>query len=237
MNTDHSSLHQDASLGEALVALMGGIPVDDLAHAQHVMQLALDLFQITWPLHGFGPGEAELLRRAALLHDAGILISFRGHHKASLRLIQHATLPGLTTAAQMEVACIARYHRKALPRKSHAVYGDLSRSERQRVDELGGILRLADAFDYEHDAGVSHLSGHVLATPGKASHVLIHAGHHITDHAVLKRVMEQARKKSDLFERALQCRVSISPELALPDTPASAAAGATQLLIHNGHQH
>lgn len=237
MSTDHSRLHHRESPDEALAALMGGIPVDDLTHARHVMQLSLDLFQITWPLHGLGPAEAELLRRAALLHDAGILISYRGHHKESLRLIQQAALPGLTDAEQMEVACIARYHRKALPSKRHEVYGDLPRSERQRVDELGGILRLADAFDYEHDGGVSHLYGHVLATPGRSSHVLIRASHHITDHAMLTRVMDQARKKSDLFERALQCRVSISPEMVGPDMLAHAAMEAAQMALHNGHQH
>ncbi|MBA3827098.1 MAG: hypothetical protein H0X24_24795, partial [Ktedonobacterales bacterium] len=96
---------------------MGGIAVDDLAHARHVADLAGELFAITWPLHGFGEAEARLLHRAALLHDAGILVAYQGHHKASQRLIIQADLPGLSEAERAEVACIARYHRKVLPQR------------------------------------------------------------------------------------------------------------------------
>lgn len=207
-----------------VIASMGGIPVDDLAHALHVAHLANELFQLTWPLHGLGPHEAALVRRAALLHDAGLLVSYRGHHKQSLRLIMEGSLPDLTAAEQAEVACIARYHRKALPYKRHPVYRDLDRVARRRVEELGGILRLADAFDYEHDGGVVQLQGHVLSAADQPVHVLIRAMHRITDHEALQRVMRQAHEKRDLFERTFQCRVSISPEPYI----------ATH---HNGHHH
>lgn len=195
---------------------MGGIQVDDLAHATHVAHLAHELFQITWPMHGFGQVEAQLLRRAALLHDCGIVVAYRAHHKESLRIIKRATLPGLAPDEQLQVACIARYHRHALPSKRHAVYRDLTQVSRQRVAELGGILRLADGFDYEHDGGVSHLRGHVLSLADGPLHVLIRAIHTITDHEVLKRVMTRAHEKRDLFEHAFHCRVSIAPELEEP---------------------
>jgi exopolyphosphatase/pppGpp-phosphohydrolase len=216
--------------------LMGGIVVDDLPHAQHVAQLALDLFQITWPLHGFGRGEAALLRRAALLHDAGVSVSYRGHHKESLHLIMQANMPDLTAEEQKEVACIGRYHRKSFPKKRHAVYGDLDRAARRRVSELGGILRLADAFDYGHDSGVTHLYGHVLSTPGKPVQVMIHAGHHIDNEALLDRVQEQALKKRDLFEHAFHCRVNIAFEREGAGESERALREMAQLLSsHNGH--
>ena len=211
MKSDSSDRH--LLVETELAYFMGGIPVDDLAHARHVAQLAQELFYVTWPMHGFGPHELELLQRAALLHDAGILVSYRGHHKESMRLIRHATLPGLSETEQDEVACIARYHRKALPKKDHAIYRKLSRVARQRVAELGGILRLADAFDYAHDGGVSHLFGHVMSAADQPAHVLIRASHHISDHQTLREVMQRAYEKRNLFERAFHCRVSISPEL------------------------
>src|SRR5579884_1313210 len=199
MSTDHHSTSSPNSESGEFAALMGGIAVDDLPHAQHVAQLALDLFQITWPLRGFGRGEAALLRRAALLHDAGVLVSYRGHHKESLHLIMQANMPDLSPEEQKEVACIGRYHRKSFPKKRHAVYCDLDRAARRRVSELGGILRLADAFDYGHDGSVTHLYGHVRSTPGKPIQVMLHAGHHIDDPDLLDRVQEQALKKRDLF--------------------------------------
>jgi exopolyphosphatase/pppGpp-phosphohydrolase len=217
MKSDSSDRHLLEE--QQLTYYMGGIPVDDLAHARHVAHLAQELFYVTWPMHGFGPRELDLLERAALLHDAGILVAYRGHHKASMRLIRAATLPGLNEAEHDEVACVARYHRKALPKKSHAIYRGLPRAARQRVAELGGILRLADAFDYAHDGGVTHLCGHVLSAAGKPAHVLIRASHHISDHATLREVMQRAHEKRDLFERAFHCRVSIAPELEAP--PAS----------------
>ena len=199
---------------QELAQYMGGIPVDDVPHARHVAQLAQELFTLTWPLHGCGPHELDLLTRAALLHDAGILVAYRQHHKESLRLIKAAALPGLNEQEQAVVACVARYHRKALPQKRHAVYRELSRVARQQVAELGGILRLADAFDYAHDGGVNHLQGLVLSASGEPTHVLIRACHHINDHQTLRWVMDRADEKRDLFERAFHCRVSISPELA-----------------------
>ncbi len=195
-----------------LGGLIGGIQIDDWSHALHVAQLTAQLFQLTWPLHGLSEHEAMLVRRAALLHDAGILVTYRGHHKESLRLIMHATLPGLTPEEQAEVACIARYHRKALPHRNHEIYGALHRVARQRVNELGGILRLADAFDYEHDGGVVQLQGMVLSAAGDTVRVLIRAMHTIADHAALKRIMHQAYAKRDLFEQTFRCRVSISLE-------------------------
>jgi len=236
MSTDHHRITGPDHEGIAFAALMGGIAIDDLPHARHVAQLALDLFQITWPLHGFGRNEAELLRRAALLHDAGVLVSYRGHHKECLHLIMQANMPDLSIEQQKEVACIGRYHRKAFPKKRHAVYGDLDRAARQRVSELGGILRLADEFDYGHDSGVTHLYGHVLSTPGKSVQVMLHAGHHIDNQAGRERVEEQALKKRDLFEHAFHCHVSIALEREGANEGERTLREMAQLLLsHNGH--
>nr|MBA3825803.1 hypothetical protein [Ktedonobacterales bacterium] len=110
-----------------------------------------------------------------------------------------------------------------LPQRHHPIYRDLSKVARQRVRELGGILRLADAFDFSHDGGVSHLHGHVLSSVGKSAHVLLRVLHHVTDHAELRDIMERADVKRDLFERAFHCRVSLSPEFETVDA------------THNGH--
>ncbi len=207
---DHHHTHKRDPEVESL---MGGIEVDDLAHALHVASLADDLFHLSWPLHGMGEHEAGLLRRGALLHDAGIMIAYRGHHKESLRLIEQGTFDGLSRDEKLMVACIARYHRKALPKKRHRVYGDLPRALRQQIDELGGILRLADAFDYEHDGGVARLVGHVMSASEMPVHVVIRAVHHYDDHETVAEILARADYKRDLFERAFHCRVSIAPEL------------------------
>lgn len=197
---------------EELTAYMDGILVDDHEHALHVARLATELFHITWPLHGFGDQEEKLLVRAALLHDAGILVAYKKHHKHSMQIILEHDFPDLTTGERKEIACIARYHRKALPNRHHPVYRNLSAEVRKRIDQLGGILRLADAFDYEHDGRVSHLYGYVLSTPNKQGMLIVRASHAIDDVDSLQRVMQQAHLKCILFEKAFYTQLSISFE-------------------------
>ena len=63
-------------------------------HARHVAQLALALFDQTQPLHGLGQQEREWLEYGSLLHDVGVHISYKSHHKHSYYLIQHGDLRG-----------------------------------------------------------------------------------------------------------------------------------------------
>ncbi|RPI90636.1 MAG: Ppx/GppA family phosphatase, partial [Spirochaetales bacterium] len=68
----------------------------DQAHGEHVMLLALSLFDQTAALHGLGHGERKALMAAALLHDIGSFISFKRHHKHTLYLLSQSELPGFS---------------------------------------------------------------------------------------------------------------------------------------------
>jgi len=48
------------------------------------------------------------------------------------------------------IANIARYHRRALPQRSHVSYISLDRDERMIVSKLAAILRVANALDKDH---------------------------------------------------------------------------------------
>ncbi|HWB53640.1 MAG TPA: Ppx/GppA phosphatase family protein, partial [Tepidisphaeraceae bacterium] len=85
-------------------------------HAEHVTQLALQLFDQTRSLHGLSVIERELLEYASLLHDIGWHISGKSHHKHSMYLILNGNLKDFTPEETTIMACIARYHRKSLPR-------------------------------------------------------------------------------------------------------------------------
>src|SRR5579859_6620936 len=131
--------------------LGGGLQVEDWPHARQVTRLARELFVATQPLHGLDATALRLLERAALLHNTGMVVAARRHHKISYRLIKEAKLPDFTAEEQHEIACIARYHRRALPSMSHEEFATLNRSARKRVTMLASLLRIADAFDYSHD--------------------------------------------------------------------------------------
>jgi exopolyphosphatase/guanosine-5'-triphosphate,3'-diphosphate pyrophosphatase len=115
------------------------------------------LFDALEPLHEMGAPEREMLCCAALLHDIGISVSYRGHHKHSLRLILESDLPALTADERELVANIARYHRKAMPKPKHRAFRLLSEKDQGLARRLAGILRMADGLDRAHENAVTRL--------------------------------------------------------------------------------
>lgn len=119
----------------------------DRTHAAQVARLALRIFDQTQELHLLRTGEREFLESAALLHEAGMHVSFQGHHKHSYYLISHAGLRGFTADQVAIVANVARYYRKAPPSEEHPSFASLSRGQREIVCKLAAILRLGAALD------------------------------------------------------------------------------------------
>ncbi len=127
------------------------------AHALQVTRLALELFDLLAPVHGLGPQERKLLFAAALLHDVGMCRGLSGHHKSSLDMIIAGDLSPLTERERKLVANIARYHRRAHPKKKHDHYTSLKEEEQWTVGRAASILRIADALDRAHDAAVKDI--------------------------------------------------------------------------------
>ncbi len=123
-------------------------------HAEHVLRLALRLFDALGARLGCAPEERAELADAALLHDVGYHISYDRHHKHAYHLIVHAELLGITPAEQIVIANVARYHRGTPPRKKHGNYGVLEAQMRRRIQRLSAILRVADGFDRGHVGAV-----------------------------------------------------------------------------------
>jgi exopolyphosphatase/guanosine-5'-triphosphate,3'-diphosphate pyrophosphatase len=122
----------------------------DRAHGRHVAHLAVRLFDELGDEHGLQERHRLLLQVAALLHDVGIYVSLRAHHKHSQYVLAASQIFGLSDEETAIVANIARYHRGALPQKTHLPYVALDREDRITVDKLAAILRIANALDAEH---------------------------------------------------------------------------------------
>ena len=122
----------------------------DRAHGRHVATLSIKLFDALANEHGLGGRERLLLQVAALLHDIGVFVSLRAHHKHSQYLLASSQIFGLTDNETSMVASIARYHRRGLPQKSHLPYVALEAPDRLIVNKLSAILRVANALDAEH---------------------------------------------------------------------------------------
>src|SRR5206468_3674427 len=129
-------------------------------HSQHVARLAVALFDQTRAIHGLTDREREWLEYAALLHDVGVHISYEGHHKHSYYLIKNGDLRGFEPEEINIIALVARYHRRAVPKREQEDFGDLPRSERRIVRTLAAVLRLAESLDRSHSQTVADVELH-----------------------------------------------------------------------------
>lgn len=134
------------------------------AHSEQVARLAMALFDglaETPPIRkalGLEPRARELLEAAAVLHDIGILVSYRRHHKHSASMIRCAGPLGLSPAQTDVVAAVARYHRRSGPSLAHAEFAALDSAQRELTMTLSGLLRVADSLDRSHRSLVRGLS-------------------------------------------------------------------------------
>jgi len=194
----------------------------DRRHAEHVLRLSRRLFDVLGRHLGCEPADWDLLESAAILHDVGTLISYRGHHKHSLHLISNADALPLTPRERLLVGLISRYHRKAPPAKKHPEFAALDPAEKAQVRRLAAILRVADGLDRGHVAAVETarlrlLPGRLLvdATPRLAS----------TD---IKLELWGAQRKADLLEELMGREVLVrsvapgaKPAGSVPTAPAT----------------
>ena len=185
--------------------LSGGLLVEDWPHARQVMRLSTQLFEATRPLHQLNAKALSLLERAAFLHNTGMMVEVRRHHKHSFRLINQAELPGFTDKERYEIACIARYHRRALPSVDHAEFAALGHRARKRVSALAALLRITDALDYSHDGRVLRLA----ADPTRCSDTIWTILLWVRHLADLDAELEHAYEKADLFEKVFMRKLHL----------------------------
>ena len=131
----------------------------DLKHSEQVRILALQLFDQLWLYHRLDFEERTILASAAMLHDCGVLINRKAHHRHGEYLIHNAKIPGLRGWAKNMTACLVRYHnRKSEPSTAHPVFATLNREQRKKARLLAGMLRLAERLESDHRQGISKLT-------------------------------------------------------------------------------
>ncbi|MBF0594086.1 MAG: HD domain-containing protein [Candidatus Omnitrophica bacterium] len=130
----------------------------NIDHAKHVSHLVKVLFDGLAAHLGLEERDLLYLVLAAYLHDIGKFISNRAHHKHSEYIISSLNLFRLTDEEIKTIACVARYHRRGDPQKSHLVYNSLSEDRQIAVQKLASILRIANALDHSHCQKVQALN-------------------------------------------------------------------------------
>jgi len=149
----HGGLTGQASVERrrASVETLATLRDPDPSHSRHVAMLADQLFTDLNPLFELGDAERELLVHAAHLHDIGLSIAEKDHHKHGACLVQDACLGGFRRKDAEIVAQVVRFHRgKAPSLEKHESYAQLAPWHRTLVEKLAAILRAADALDRGH---------------------------------------------------------------------------------------
>ncbi len=126
------------------------IATPDLEHSLQVARLSLQLHDQLRDTLQLSPESRELLAAAALWHDAGQFRNLAEHHKQSFEIIITQQLTGYSRLEQLQIANIARYHRRAHPSREHPGYRNLPRRLRPDVDRMSALLRLAEGLDAGH---------------------------------------------------------------------------------------
>jgi exopolyphosphatase/guanosine-5'-triphosphate,3'-diphosphate pyrophosphatase len=129
-------------------------------HALQIAKLSTALFDQTRSIHGLTDKEREWLEYAALLHDIGVHISYERHHKHSEYLIRNGDLRGFEPDEIETIALVARYHRRATPKKKHRTLRGFSGLRRRTIRTLAAILRLAESLDRSHAQTISGVELH-----------------------------------------------------------------------------
>lgn len=129
----------------------------DETHWKTVSTLSVQLFDELHEVHGLGQRDRVLLEVAGVLHEVGLFISNRQHHKHSFYLLRNSELPGVTSEEQYIVSVVARYHRRGTPKTAHTEYMTLAPDDRVRVSKMAAMLRTADALDRAHQGKIRSL--------------------------------------------------------------------------------
>lgn len=165
----------------------------DQAHAEHVREMSLWLFDALQPLHHLPAQARVLLEAGALLHDAGHRISHRGHHKHGEYLTLNGDIPGLDGRDRAVAAALVRYHnRKSEPDAHHPAYAQLNNAEKRIARRLAAMLRIAEGLDHSHRQLVTGLS----AAFQRGSVAL-----QVTARGDATEDLRDAQRSADLFEK------------------------------------
>lgn len=173
---------------------------DSLRHGRRVAVIAATLFQDLMELHGLSDEWGHRLHHAALLHDIGFVEGKKGHHKASMRLIEENADLNLSDEERLFVALLARYHRKAWPSRRHARFAALKKRDQEALRKAAAILRIADALDYGHAGAVGP-----LAVTVRKRRVILAVQCRSDCSAEVRRVGEKSDLFRHVFGRKVEC--------------------------------
>jgi len=129
----------------------------DLAFAQRIRDLAMQLLRRLQSVHQLPPQYADWLEAAAMLHEVGAYINRSGRRRHTYYVIAHSEIFGYTPLQRRIIAAMARYVGKSLPSSNDRIIRLLPGADQINVPKAVAVLRLARALDQGRRAAVREL--------------------------------------------------------------------------------
>ena len=129
----------------------------NLAYAQRIRDLTLQLFRRLKSVHRLPPQYADWLEAAAMLHEVGAYINRSGRRRHTQYIIANSELFGYTPVQRRIIAAITRYVGNSLPAAGDAVMQIVPRADRAQIPKAVALLRLARALDQARRGAVREL--------------------------------------------------------------------------------
>ena len=152
---------------------------------------------------------AQLGDWAAALHELGLALSYRGHHRSSAFMIRHLDMPGFSRADQRAVAALTLNHRRKVRMVDlRDAFGD----DAKRALRLVVLLRLAVRL--ERPRGDVDLPDPELIANGDALTLALPAGTWAERPLLAADLVSEAEQLA-----AAGIRLTVTPIVAGPSTP------------------
>ena len=152
------ALNHDKDLRHRKATQLVSKYASDWEKNSHIANLATQLFDQTASLHKLGELEKGVLEYAALVHDIGLYVAHSGYHKTSRYILRKSDPRGFNDEEMLLIGHVARYHRRARPKKKHSKFKQLSDRHRRVVQVLAGLLRIAVGLERSQSQLVEKVS-------------------------------------------------------------------------------
>lgn len=182
----------------------------DLAHAEAVRRLAVDIFRATAAIHGLEEAHwLPLLEAGALLHNVGLKTHPKRHHRVGRDIVLEHGLQGYDWQRTAVVAALVSFHRKRVRPRTNSLLHAMRKEYRRPTLRLAAILRVADGLDTSRDQSV-RVAGAVETSRG----VVLGVTAASVGIAMLN--ITRAVEKADLWNRTMPAPLLLQEGTELP---------------------
>lgn len=196
-----------------LEALLEAAQVD-MAHARHVADHAVRLFEAAQAVHGLPPAARQWVAWGALAHNLAYGVDAPAHHLTGQAMWLAVRVTGLSALGHALIACVIRLHRQRPDPSADPVFTALSARAQRHALAVSALVRAADGLDYSETQ--TSLLVDIHALPGETRLYVQGA------HAALEAA--RATRKADMWQTTFgQPLVA----LAVPPAPPAPTAEAT----------